>query len=1719
MSTAAAPTDLLMEAARAAGLIETGLTNWRFAELAKVLAIPERRRALALALAELAPEVEPGWHEIVREDPVEVHLVADLPDADGAGWMGVGVRVAKDFDDGPSGQASLVVPLIGSVGGGDARVVAGEVTHPVELRVEAGIADDGPFASIGLLARFSATPTLAVVVRGGGGRAADEERTLDLEDLPGLAIEVVGWAAGASAGLASMIATVVGQGPGTPVLDLGELLSRPEQAGETLRSWIASLDDSALRGWLGALGGLVTEAPAPLTPTGAGTAEAPWSVPFIPGAAPLRLTLARRGSGTAATLEVGLAAEAAAPPAAGVTAGARVGVALLSIPLAAGLPPRLGLTGDALVTVARTEGLPLVSSPAARCGAIVAGVRWNDALRPVLELRGVAIGGAPEQVLDLTSPDAVAAAAGGAIDALLTDIIGGAGRLLGVLSGLTAPETDVGMPPIAAVPVTALIADPAGSIRAHHRGLLADGRWWLVLREIARALGRDEPVAGAGTAADPWRVTLLEGREPARVLLELIAWDDGGSDGIRRLRLGVGLTSSVPPVEGGLRLALAAVDLPPPGAAVAIRLLGDASLSLGVGTGDDWIALPDGSLLRGEVSLSVGWIPGSLPTARARMAGLRLATPQGAEVPLPEISLPSPEGVAAIPAAALAALAAAALPVWLGAEGALLARTLGLGGAAWAQLGSNGSPADAVLAHAQALLLARDDEGFPAIAGALAALEDMVSGLGGRAADGAGSRHPGGAGTRDAPWLLGDGPAEAVVAHVWLEPHGSALRRPSAPPPPEEGEEEAPVARPDLSELLRALAAAWGGAVPGVGEIDPARDGAAIERLVAAFAGGDGRLTAADQLPVDEGWLVEPPVTAFHDEALADATIADVVTEAIEEIRQAAVTPPPVLVVAGADRVPGAWDDIVPSGMAGGWSEARTGGGSAAADAAVVADALAQSAAATTIVVAHGADAAAALAGAHAHPARVAGLVLVAPALAAAPAPGEDHPEALRLAARLVNAAEGEPALRACLAARVAELDGWRPVAGGLPAEVAAPARRAANPAHLGFDRAPVVVVPVRLPPLEDELRAAIAALTAAAPPAPDPVRVRVGATARLPVPDAVGPGAVRVEARLRAGGLGPQEGPGDAGLSIEARVERVGGWLVGGPGAEESGERVRALVARVNVAWTGTVPAITAAIDLIDAGRREPLAPRMATTHPSFDPLLARVAGVLSEDAGTTPAGPAAWALRALERLGIVGNAPGGGHGVVRDALDALRFGGAAELIGPRVRSALLGGFGDEIGLAGPSTGPWTIGGGLGRFTLEGRVPGWALSVATATPVPLGSGVTLDARSALSLGRDPASARAGHVELALGPCALRVEEGRPPELRLPGDAPIVLDRGLAEEDIADLGRRLAVSAIATLLAPTVLGPAVRLLPIDGLVRDPAGWLAEAGRLGAAAGPDAVRIGELVRLVAAILGATPAGDGTVPLGTAARLLTPLAPADPLGLELDPAEVAEGVRVGGALGVSLGASPQPTGELTVALALPAAAPWTEVALRAALGPAGPRLALAPVGAAGPEAEIELFPGFAGLAVLSTGIAGPAPRRWTRWSMPCRLRSAPCPPPRWRSTDALGLRADQAGRMRFAAAPDRFEALAAGDLMGALAVTPDVGVLATRAAQVLAALGVPLTAVADGPDVAIGLTGVPVRALLGTGEPAFGADLGPLTAGVARLDRLKVRVALPPGAPRR
>jgi len=426
-------------------------------------------------------------------------------------------------------------------------------------------------------------------------------------------------------GLASMLGLADDAVPDFPVADL---VARGPIA---LAEWFAAaLSGAAREAWMAGLAQLLGG-----TLTGAGADRA---VEVTVAGAPLRLEL---------DVTPGASARPAvtARASAGITVGTAVRLALavdlVRIDLGNGAVlalPRLALTAG-LDPPGAAKLLPAVAGPGGltlSVGALEVGFALDANRRPVLVVtaKDADVGTTHYDVLDLSTPEALAAVAGGAVAdaarALLT-ALGPAGNAIAILLGLADPPGAPGLPHIDA---GELLRDPVGAVGAHWRGLIAAHAAAVpaVLATLRDAIAdervRTTAVSGTGTSADPWRVPLA----PAVDLLMIADGDrmivgceaGRGADLAPWIRADLSLRVSIARFDLAARTA---AFLPDVHARLTLSGQGGAPLSLGTAGLSVSVA---------SLGIDLGWVPETGLRVLPLSSGARLRVAAAPEIELPQ---------------------------------------------------------------------------------------------------------------------------------------------------------------------------------------------------------------------------------------------------------------------------------------------------------------------------------------------------------------------------------------------------------------------------------------------------------------------------------------------------------------------------------------------------------------------------------------------------------------------------------------------------------------------------------------------------------------------------------------------------------------------------------------------------------------------------------------------------------------------------------------------------------------------------------------------------------------------------------------------------------------------------------------------------------------------------------------------------------------------------
>ncbi|MBK8729531.1 MAG: hypothetical protein IPM00_09160 [Tetrasphaera sp.] len=305
--------------------------------------------------------------------------------------------------------------------------------------------------------------------------------------------------------------------------------------------WLENVveDDDALEAWLGELARLVGGTPRP----------ARHAVEFTIGPARFLVGL-DVGPGTGGHPVLTPWVELTWSPSVGADVGGRIDVLradtgtgqVTSVP---------GLRALATFGELATGGGPLLTGTPG-VGSLRLGIGLDAHQRPVFALTVHDVdlpGPRHHDVLDLSSPeaalDAVDAVIGSALSAAL-DGFGEVGDLLKVLLGIDPPAG------VSVVAATDVLADPLGALRGYWQDVVADAQAMSEVIGTLRRLLTGAPQAaapGLGTRTQPWRLDLAEG-------VGLTFWRDG-----RALVVGLGARTSTDVLDDLTVSGTAAVEL------------------------------------------------------------------------------------------------------------------------------------------------------------------------------------------------------------------------------------------------------------------------------------------------------------------------------------------------------------------------------------------------------------------------------------------------------------------------------------------------------------------------------------------------------------------------------------------------------------------------------------------------------------------------------------------------------------------------------------------------------------------------------------------------------------------------------------------------------------------------------------------------------------------------------------------------------------------------------------------------------------------------------------------------------------------------------------------------------------------------------------------------------------------------------------------------------
>jgi hypothetical protein len=391
-------------------------------------------------------------------------------------------------------------------------------------------------------------------------------------------------------------------------------------------------------------------------------------------------------------------------------------------------------------------------------------------------------------VLDLTSPEALAQIGVEALSSLTANLLNGLppfGPALRLVLGLDPPPNAPASWP--ALVVAALFTDPVGAVAAYHGAILALGgaSYAELLGAIVALFGQPSSVTGSGSADDPWAPFEAGGAE-------LVVWAADGTQpaihiGARFLASSGALgTASGPSLSFSVTVDALVVSLPPSGQVVSpmpVSLTALPSLRLGAS-----LTTPAQSPLSTTIagvtlalaggSVNFTWTPAAGLRSSVSIAGASIEI-GGTSTPL---ALPSVDGAGSftLPPGISETILETLLSAFLGSSKSAFARTLpgvmGLGGpSSDSPSGSAGSEVGNPFQDPVGWLAARLEAEFAANSGStLEALAVTISALiSGSAPSGAFT----GTGTADDPYLVpvATSGTTAIDVAVWADPDGPPI--------------------------------------------------------------------------------------------------------------------------------------------------------------------------------------------------------------------------------------------------------------------------------------------------------------------------------------------------------------------------------------------------------------------------------------------------------------------------------------------------------------------------------------------------------------------------------------------------------------------------------------------------------------------------------------------------------------------------------------------------------------------------------------------------------------------------------------------------------------------------------------------------------------------------------------------------------------------------------
>jgi large repetitive protein len=1701
----------VLTAGKAIGILDDGglpSASWfdqPIAALESIFTSPTQRAALLNLLDQLFPAQPPGpltpanekWHPLLGDQPAgNIYLTI----ANGAAPLTLGIAGDLHSTTSPNPAALRCHLPVAKIDGDSVAAVAGTADGPLqlELRVELdwsrNTGQSIDLHAIRLSASLSplaASPfSVAVVLEGFSiDTRPPADTKLDPSQLDAAAMQVViglireqltqaSGLTGEAATVAQNLLPVLGLAAGFPAFPFAD--------PSTVRNWLASIASAGkLAEWVGHLGALLGGSNSI---EGTGTSVDPWRVTVlqIDTNSPLELTVARVTAvhSNTPSLEIGLQARYLP---AGPNPAVRIDVqaVFVSVPLqgldAVSVIPRASIAmaapGDATQS--------LISSSDISVGTLRAGAQWDGSkIAPLLELDGVTFTfqGVTKRYdqLDLSHADAVVAAASDLVLAAIQAVIGttDAGAHLAALIGIAKPAGDPAWTHLA--DVATLVSNPTKAIAAVHRASLLDPThsWKFLFAEIAESFGISDPVAGTGTADDPWRVPL----DSDSIAVELAAWNARQSTNTadpEQLRIGVRLSVANDPWNLSWLAELLAFDLPASGSA-AIALLGAQHARLQLAP----IPMPPETagvaISADSLALQLEWSPGNALQIQAVLANLTVVA-DSSTIHVPALAFPPPAafdfsnpqptlGISATDLQTLfrALLSRGALS-WAGTDGLTLAALFGLHGdlpglqSDWPLLTGSffSDPSEALRTWLGKLITSQSADGSPFLPNALAWLQAFLGNtrpeLDAPAPDAVG-----GSGSYDDPWAVELAPGVELL--TWLEPSG--------PPSAWATGIANLIATHEFYDELVQWGETFGSLVPTAQEALTKQD---IGQLVAGltalegwFLSTDGFVAVESQTPSGATWtsgtavaaahLQQPsnpaaisqinaqistwnPLTkvvlllgpAFSDHTIWNNLLGGITVKPNFNLRVPGTDPQSVDLDGVTDVADFYTCDLAPGDLAS--VTAQIGR--------VVARIAELRPSISVTLVAHSTAGIAARAFTAANPSAVHGLItLGTPHLGSPLLPILDASaaSAIRTIHELTPTLPTGP-LRDALDAITSALDNLLP-------SFSADAFQA--PATQDTGGVPALAIPgtvgvslfVQMKQALHDLATASAAATK-----PAPTHLAFGARIHL---DFGEDGEIETDVALRCDSArlalqpGAPEPPRAArGYGAQISLSRPGDWLAG---SAASNTRVRWAELGITTASTSSLVPF---VRLHGAAFESPALGVVDLTHPQAQVLLGTLFHSVSDLAAD--AGPAFTSvLNLLGTLGITVADPHGGVALSLDTFRALTTDPKGYL-GPRLGPALT----QTLVLPDPF-----------HFYVDGSTAGVRTDSIAFSSL---AGASVDARVSLTSLQPSLD-----LTFTVGSATLQFAHstGRLTLVAPPWIDPLVLiplpPASQIEAAFKHAIPRLLLSAAASAAIEAALETDVGIGPLVALLEDPGAFLVSTSALGDGRCLDAGRITNLLETIADLRGVVASPQLALPAGLQ------------LGATgSDPVEVAisTATPIGGILDLQLAARIDcsrhvtPAGAATLNLALPGS--WPSLAIAFGVDPSGVSLILTPQ-TDPPIAPIQLLPKFSGLGPLLGTAAALLP------SALDKLVDAVDPSTLRDDTLAVGQAFglyDPAGK--FSAHADAWRALTQGDWSSALSS----GIQTTAAAALAKVLGHAAGSVTVSGRTAVIQVGNDFRAALG------------------------------------